>query len=139
MAKITVRSLTNYQQLVMSSEHALVADEPKGVGDGLGPNPYELLLGALGTCTAMTVLMYARRKGWALESVGVELSFDRIHAEDCADYEQENGMVDSMGVRLRFDGDLDQQQVDRLAYIASRCPVRKTLLAGPRILDEVSG
>ena len=137
MAKVTVRSVTNYQQLVTTDHHALVADEPEGVGDGLGPNPYELLLSALGTCTAMTVLMYARRKEWMLDNIEVELSFDRIHAEDCADCEQEGGLVESIGVKLRFEGPLDQAQIDRLAYIASRCPVRKTLAGGPRIVDEV--
>lgn len=137
MTKITVGSLTNYQQLVTTDHHAVVADEPEGIGDGLGPNPYELLLSALGTCTAMTVLMYARRKGWALENVAVELSFARIHAEDCANCEQEGGMVESIGVKLRFEGALDQAQTGRLAYIASRCPVRKTLAGNPRIVDEV--
>ena len=137
MARVTVRSLAKYQQLVTTDRHAVVADEPEGVGDGLGPNPYELLLGALGTCTAMTVLMYARRKQWALKNVGVELSFDRIHAEDCADCEQQDGMIDNIQVGLRFEGVLDQQQIDRLAFIATRCPVRKTLSSGPRIVDEV--
>ena len=66
MANITAESLGNYRILVSTADHALVADEPKSVGDGLGPDPYELLLAALGSCTSMTVLMYARRKGWPL-------------------------------------------------------------------------
>ncbi len=62
----------------MTADHAFIADEPVGVGDGLGPNPYDLLLAALGTCTAMTILMYVRRKGWALRSVRVECEQHRM-------------------------------------------------------------
>jgi putative redox protein len=137
MANITVESLGSYRMLVSTGDHALVADEPKGVGDGLGPDPYELLLSALGACTSMTVLMYARRKSWPLQGVKTELSFGRIHARDCEDCEQKDGMIDEIKVRLHLEGDLDQAQRDRLAEIATRCPVRKTLLGRPRIVDEV--
>lgn len=137
MANVTVESLGNYRMLVSTTDHALVADEPKGVGDGLGPDPYELLLGALGSCTSMTVLMYARRKGWPLRRVKAELTFGRIHARDCEKCEQQEGMIDQIAIRLHLDGDLDQEQRDRLAEIATRCPVRKTLLAKPRIVDEL--
>ncbi len=137
MANVTVESLGNYRMLVSTSDHALVGDEPKGVGDGLGPNPYELLLGALGSCTSMTVLMYARRKGWKLRSVRAELSIGRVHARDCEDCEQADGMIDRITLRLDLEGDLDAAQRERLAEIATRCPVRKTLLGRPQIVDEV--
>jgi putative redox protein len=137
MANITVESLGNYRMLLSTANHALVADEPKDVGDGLGPDPYELLLGALGSCTSMTVLMYARRKGWPLRQVKAELSIERIHARDCEDCEQRDGMIDQITVRLHLEGELDQAQRERLAEIATRCPVRKTLLGQPRIVDDV--
>ncbi len=138
MATVTVRGLGNYQMLMATADHGLISDEPKGVGDGLGPNPYDLLLGALGTCTGMTVLMYARRKGWPLENVSVGLSHERIHAEDCEDCEEEHGLVERINVRLEFEGDLSAEQRERLAYIATRCPVHKTLQAKPRIMETVA-
>ena len=137
MANVTVDSLGNYRMLVSTADHALVGDEPKGVGDGLGPNPYELLLGALGSCTSMTVLMYARRKGWELRSVQAELSIGRVHAQDCEDCEQPEGMIDRITLRLHLEGELDAAQRERLAEIATHCPVRKTLLGRPQIVDEV--
>ena len=137
MANINVESLGNYRMLVTTADHALVGDEPKGIGDGLGPDPYELLLGALGACTSMTVLMYARRKGWPLRQVNAELSIGRIHARDCEECEQREGMIDQITVRLHLEGELDAAQRARLAEIAARCPVRKTLLGEPRIVDEV--
>jgi putative redox protein len=137
MANINVESLGNYRILVSTADHALVADEPKGVGDGLGPDPYQLLLAALGSCTSMTVMMYARRKGWPLRKVQAELSIARIHARDCEDCAQAEGMIDQIKVQLRLDGELDQEQRERLAEIATRCPVRKTLLGTPHIVDEL--
>ena len=85
----------------------------------------------------MTVRMYADRKGWPLVSVKAELSHDRVHASDCRDCEQDDGIVERIKVRIHFEGDLDAAQRERLAYIATRCPVRKTLAAGPHISDEV--
>jgi len=135
MAKITAESLENYQVRVAAVGHEIVADEPPGTGDGRGPNPYELLLAALASCTVMTVRMYANRKEWPLEKVRAELTFDRVHAEDCAGCEAEHGIVERIGLRLAFEGDLTGEQRDRLRYIASRCPVRKTLGAGPEIVE----
>ena len=99
MAQVTVTSLDNYQTLVTTEDHALLADEPKGVGDGLGPDPYELLLSSLGVCTAMTLEMYARRKGWELGKVRLELSHGRVHARDCEECEAADGLVDRINVR----------------------------------------
>ena len=137
MANVTAQSLAGFQTLLTTGGHSILADEPKGIGTGLGLDPYELLLGALGACTAMTVRMYADRKGWPLVSVKAELSHDRVHASDCRDCEQDDGIVERIKVRIHFEGDLDAAQRERLAYIATRCPVRKTLAAGPHISDEV--
>ena len=137
MANVTAESLGGFQTLLTTGDHAILADEPKGIGTGLGPDPYQLLLSALGACTAMTVRMYADRKGWPLTGVRAELSHDRVHARDCQDCEQDDGIVERITVRIRFEGDLDAKQRERLAYIATRCPVRKTLAAGPHITDEV--
>ena len=137
MAKVTAQSLVGFQTLLTAGGHSILADEPIGIGTGLGPDPYELLLSALAACTAMTVRMYADRKGWPLASVHAELSHDRVHASDCGDCEQGDGIVDHITVRIHFEGDLDAAQRERLTYIATRWPVRKTLAAWPHISDEV--
>lgn len=137
MAKAIARSVEGLQTLITTDNHALLADEPEDVGTALGPDPYELLLAALGSCTVMTLELYAQRKEWPLKGVTAELSHQRIHARDCEDCEQEEGMIDQLAVRLRLEGDLDQAQRERLAYIATRCPVRKTLTGDIKVSDEL--
>lgn len=108
--------------------HALVADEPVDLGGtGAGPTPYDYLLTALGSCTAITVRMYADRKGWPLESVTVRLGRQRIHAKDCEECETENGRIDHIELELDLEGPLDDEQRQRLREIADRCPVHRTL------------
>lgn len=125
---VTAHSTTGLQVEVQAGRHRLVADEPAGVGDDAGPNPYDLLLSALAACTVMTVQLYTRRKGWPLEKVEVAVDHRKIHARDCADCESDPAArVDVIEVRLGFRGDLTAQQVDRLLEIAGRCPVHRTL------------
>lgn len=116
-----------YGQHVRVRNHALTADEPEPMGSDTGPTPYDLLLAALGSCTSMTVRMYADRKKWALENVTVALRHARIHATDCANCETENGMVDRIERVIQFDGELDESQRERLLEIADKCPVHRTL------------
>jgi len=125
---ITARSTTGLQVEVEAGRHRFVADESAGVGEDAGPDPYALLLAALGACTVMTVQLYARRKGWPLEGVEVGLDHRKIHARDCADCESDPAArVDVIEVRLGFRGELAAEQVDRLLQIADRCPVHRTL------------
>jgi putative redox protein len=139
MAKVVVRSWDGLQQDITAGKHRLVADEPvEAGGTDAGPDPYALLLSALGACTSMTLRLYARRKGWPLEEVTVELEHARVYAQDCADCEGEAGRVDRIQRRVRLRGPLDTVQVARLAEIARRCPVHKTLLAGVRVADDVA-
>ncbi len=137
MAKVRARSLEKLQVLLDDGEHGWLADEPVEVGgDGLGPGPYELLLSALGACTVMTLRLYAKRKGWDLQEVRAEAVHERIHASDCDDCEQKEGYIERIRVNLALEGELDDAQRERLHEIAGKCPVRRTLLAGPRIVDQ---
>jgi len=117
-----------FQQEVIVGPHRLLADEPVAVGGlGSGPGPYDLLLAALGACTAMTVRLYADRKQLPLRQVQVRLSHAKIHAADCAECETKEGMIDRIERVIRFDGDLDTAQRARLIEIADKCPVHRTL------------
>ena len=97
------------------------------MGTDLGPNPYEFLLVAVGSCVSMTLRMYADRKGWDLQTVKVELDQERIHAKDCENCESEDGYIHQIHKRLTFTGDLTEEQRARLLEISERCPVQKTL------------
>jgi putative redox protein len=115
------------QQRVTAGRHRFLADEPVGVGDDSGPTPYDLLLAGLGTCTSMTLRMYADRKGWPLEGVEVRLSHDRIHAEDCADCDASSGLIEAIDRTVELHGPLTDEQRSSLLAIADRCPVHRTL------------
>jgi putative redox protein len=129
MAEVVVSSIGNLKQEIWSGRHTFVADEPVDAGgEDAGPSPYELLLGALGACTSMTLQLYARRKGWPLEAVEVRLRHQRIHAQDCADCETKEGYLDAIDKEIVVAGDLTPEQVERLGEIAHRCPVSQTLL-----------
>jgi putative redox protein len=130
MSEVTVVSLSNLQNEVRYGEgQSLVIDEPQGLGgDGAGPDPYTMLLGALGGCISMTVTLYARRKAWPLERVTVRLRQQRIHAKDCAECSQNvEGYVHRIERSVAFEGDLTDEQRARLQEIAHKCPVHKTL------------
>ena len=117
-----------FAQEIVAGEHRLRSDEAVPVGGtDSGPTPYDLLLAALGSCTSMTVAMYARRKGWPLKSVTVRLRHSRVHAADCASCETNDAMLTVIDRELEFAGHLDEEQRERLLAIANRCPVHLTL------------
>lgn len=128
-----------FHQRIRAGEHEWEADEPAELGGGgRGPNPYDLLLAALGACTSMTLRMYARRKGWPLERVAVTLTHSRIHAKDCAYCESRSGMVDLLEREIALQGPLDDAQRGRLLEIAERCPVHRTLMEEKRIVTRLA-
>ncbi len=122
---------------ITAGSHKLLGDEPKSVGGkDLGPSPYGYLLTALGTCTAMTLRMYADHKKIALEEVEVQLTHDKVHQVDGQSSEKPGGKIDQIKRRIRIEGDLTPEQRKRLIEIADRCPVHKTLEGKPVIITE---
>jgi uncharacterized OsmC-like protein/pimeloyl-ACP methyl ester carboxylesterase len=113
---------------IFTEHHQLLSDEPAAMGGAdLGANPYELLLAALGSCTSMTLRLYANHKQIVLQDIEVELHHNRIHAEDCASCEDQAPLVDQITRVIKLTGNLDDQQRSRLLEIANLCPVHKTL------------
>ncbi|MEX1103556.1 MAG: OsmC family protein [Dehalococcoidia bacterium] len=141
MPKVIVQSLSDYTyaQLITMPGRAYVGDEPSDDGgDDLGPTPYEMLTSALGTCTAMTLQMYARRKGYPLHEVAVEVEHSRTHAEDCKECEgPKAGLLEHLYRRIVLHGPLDEAQRADLLRVAQKCPVHKTLTAGPTVHDTL--
>ena len=132
-----------FAQTIAVAKHRFTADEPLDVGGtDTGPTPYDLLLAALGSCTSMTVALYARRKQWPLEAVTVRLRHSRVHARDCKDCETEIGMLDQIERRVELVGLLDDAQRAKLLEIADKCPVHRTLQSEvwiPTTLADVTG
>lgn len=121
----------HYHTEIQSGSHGLIADEPESVGGSdNGPDPYGLLLAALGACKAITVRMYADRKQWPLDGLEITLSHERVHANDCEDCEQADGMVSVIECVITPQGDLSDEQRERLIEIAGKCPVHKSI-TGP--------
>jgi putative redox protein len=129
-----------FTQSIDVAGHKLVADEPPSLGGAdLGPGPHELLLAALGSCTSITVTMYARRKKWPLEGVKVWLRRRKLDAKDCADCESKEGSVTEIVREIELTGPLDADQKSRLLDIANKCPVHKTLTSEVKIRSRIVG
>ncbi len=135
--RVAEAGVGNYTQTVTNGRHQWAADEPAAAGGrDEGPTPYDLLCSAVGACVAVTVRMYAERKGWPLESILVDVQHGRVHADDCAECETKKGMIDHIYKRVHLAGDLDEEQLDRLMSIADRCPVHRTLSSEIRIVTS---
>jgi putative redox protein len=138
MNEDVVTSQTNLRNEVRyGAGQTFISDEPTSAGgEDAGPDPYTLLLAALGSCISMTVNMYARRKQWPLESVTVRLRLHRIHAKDCQEcLRNTEGYVHRIERSLSFTGQLSDEQRARLHEISHKCPVHKTLTSEIVITD----
>lgn len=113
---------------IRAGSHEFVGDEPVTLGGtGRGPNPYDLLLASLGSCTSITMRLYAERKGWPLENVRVHLSHAKLYARDCEECARKEGKVDRIERTIEIEGPLSEEQRARLIEIAKKCPICRTL------------
>ena len=138
MSEVIVTSLPNLKNEVRYGDnHTLITDEPVAAGgEDAGPDPYTLLLAALGSCISMTTTLYAKRKGWPLERVTVRLRQERIHGKDCVECaDATEGYVHRIQRSVKFEGNLSEEQQTRLQEIAHKCPVHKTLTSPIVITD----
>lgn len=140
VSEVNARLTGGLQVEISNGRHNWTADEPADLGGAdAGPNPYELLLGGLAACICITIAMYCRHKGLALRSIDASFRFSRIHAEDCEHCDEDaTGYLDHIESNVRIDGDFDDSQRKRLAEIATRCPVHKTLANGVVFKDNAS-
>jgi len=123
---------SGFAQRIEAGGHVFSADEPVSAGGtDAGPDPYALLLAALGACTSMTIRLYVSRKKWPLERVAVRLRHERVYAKDCDEcVENRDGHVERITREIELFGPLTAEQKARLVEIAERCPVHRTM-AGP--------
>jgi len=128
---------SKFQQNISVGPHRLVADEPVAAGGkDTGPGPYDFLLAGLGACTSMTMRLYADRKSLPLERTTVTLRHSKIHAQDCAECETKEGMLDQIDRVIAMEGALDAEQRKKLMEIADKCPVHRTLTSEIRIVTR---
>jgi putative redox protein len=127
---------SGFRTVLEARTHSFVADEPRALGGSdEGPTPYEYLLGAVASCTVITLRMYADRKGWSLESATVALRTARSHERDCEQCEVNEVGIPQIERQVELTGSLSAEQRQRLLQIADRCPVKQTLERGMRIVN----
>ncbi len=128
VVEVTETGAGQFANQVRAGKHSLLADEPTRMGGtDTGPSPYDYLLAALGACTSMTLRMYAQRKKLALDKVSVQLSHQRVHAQDCADCDSDEGQISEIHRVIDLQGELSADERARLLEIADKCPVHRTL------------
>jgi len=139
--EVRVRTGSSFYTEIKSGGHGLLADEPIRLGGtDRGPTPYGLLVSALGSCTSITLRMYADQKGWDVDEINVYLNHEKVHAEDCKDCSETSGLkIDHIERLIEVVGNLDAKQRSRLLEIADRCPVHKTLNGHVHITTKFFG
>jgi len=140
MARITAELTSGMAVRLSNGQHEWQADEPVDAGGtDTGPNPYELLLASLAACTCITISWYCQHKKLPLESVSTTYDFERVHVDDCKDCDiPDKGFIEKIISNVHIEGDFDEAQRKRLAQIAQRCPVHKTLAHGVEFEDNAT-
>ena len=138
MTTVTADLTSGFAVELRAGDHVWHADEPASLGGtDTGPNPYELLLSAVAACTTITISMYCQRKGWDLHSVSARYDYDRVHANDCDDCDDDaTGKIERVRSEIYIEGDFTDDARAKLADIARRCPVHKTIDAGVTFTTE---
>jgi putative redox protein len=136
-AKVTLPR-EGYKTTIQSGHHTYYADEPlDDGGTDEGPSPTEMVMGALGACIAITMRLYAERKGWSLEGVEIELDFERFRGRDYADYEGDEAYVHEIRKGIKLMGNLTEEQKERILQIGAKCPVHRLLASPSFFVEEV--
>jgi putative redox protein len=141
MPNVAVSLSQGYRTTARARTHVIHSDEPvEHGGDDSAQTPNELLLSAIGSCMAITMKLYATRKKWPLERVGVDLESRLVKAAECPEYVNPDGreQVTVITARIRLDGPLTLDQKTRIAEIGGRCPVHRTVAAGAHFIDELA-
>jgi putative redox protein len=130
----------HFTTTLTAGNHELISDEPASVDGGKdqGPDPYDYLLMSLGSCTVMTVKMYVKHKGWEIEDVYMELRHNKRHDEDCENCEDPKSKIDVIEKEVIVEGDLSDEQLDRILDISKKCPVHRTLTGDIKIESSIS-
>ncbi len=132
IVRVSEADANGFLQDVQAGPHHILADEPLAYGGtNRGPSPYGLMAAGLGACTSMTLRMYARRKGWPLKHVSVDVSHNKVHAQDAITPTSAN--IDLFRRRITVEGALSDEQRQKLLEIADKCPVHKTLEVSSRV------
>ena len=119
-----------YAQKITARNHQFISDEPENLkGDNEGPTPFELLLSAIGSCTSITLKMYAERKGIKLDKINVRLNYIPPNALEKT--------ASRITRKIHIEGDFTDEQHHRMLEIADRCPVHKTLREGMDIMSSM--
>ena len=140
MPRVTAKLSSGTVVHISNGRHEWSGDEPIAAGGtDTGPDPYELLLGSLAACTCATISLYCQHKGLALESVSTSYEFSRVHADDCIDCDEpKKGFIEQITSNVHIEGEFDEAQRKRLAQVAQRCPVHKTLANGVQFEDHAT-
>lgn len=129
---------SRYTTKISAGDHQLIADEPIPIGgDNLGPTPYDYLLSALGACTVITMQMYAKRKGWEVDQISVNLSHNKEYENDCENCDDKGALIDRIYRKIEITSKLDANQIKKLMIISDKCPVHKTLSSTTKISTEL--
>lgn len=135
---VNIRLRDGLKTTIKVRDQEFYADEPLEKGGGnTAPTPGELMLGALGSCIAITVKYYAERKGWDLQGVDVQVDYERFNGKDYPAHEGDDAFVHEIRKGIRFIGDLDNEQHERLYEIATKCPIHR-LLSTPSYFVDVA-
>ena len=130
-----------YTTTLTAGKHEFMGDEPKSVDGGKdkGPDPYDYLLMSLGSCTVMTIKMYIQHKGWDnVEDIYMELRHNKKHDEDCQNCEDPKSRIDVIEKEIIVEGEITDEQLDKILDISQKCPVHRTLMSEIRLESTIT-